>query len=464
MRSPIQRLAHEMAARENASDGAHGADFRVMRDFNRLLVLNCVRTHGPLARISIAKRTGLSRTTVGSIIDTLLTERLVREGRLLDSGPSGGRRAVLVHFNADAGRVIGIDVGRTHLTFLLTDLEPTIRARWSTAFAADRGALACLPGLLDHLRRFMAEQGITWESLLGVGLGIPGPLDVERRMLVSPPHMPGWDGINILDILRRELPVPIYIDNDANMGALGECRYGAGRGIANLAYVKIGTGIGAGLVLRGQIFRGSDGSAGELGHITIDEDGPPCVCGSRGCLETLAAAQAIVADARTGRSLAQDRKTGVAGHDAPRLACRDDVDIADVLRAAVEGDPASCAAIRSAGEQIGIALAGLVNLFNPSLILVDGSVARAGELLLAPVRAAIALRGLPAASARVRIVPGALGDSAIGLGAVATVLDAAFGPVDMRAAQAAHWGTQTTSEGDASAPSPTASDTFTYTA
>ena len=430
MSSPPRHLVHEIRRLRHVPTTTHGVDYHMLREFNRLLVLNCVREQGPLARMTIAQRTGLSRTTVGNIMDALLNEGLVREGRMLDAPRSGGRRAILVHFNANAGRVVGIDMGRTHLIFLLTDLETHILARYAAPFDADRGPLVCLPEAIAELHAFLAQHEVTWDRVLGIGLGIPGPLNVDRRMLVAPPHMPGWDGVDVHALLSRELPVPIHIENDANMGALGECRLGAGRGVADLAYIKIGTGIGAGLVMHGRVYAGSNGSAGELGHITIDEDGPLCECGNRGCLETLAAARAIIADACTGASLAQ--RWGTHEDDPlpyeglPALAGREGVDMGEVIVAAQEGDHASIAAIEHAGERIGIALAGLVNLFNPSVILIDGGVTRAGERLLTPMRAAITTRSLAATSMHMQLVAGELGDNAIALGAVSLVLDATF--------------------------------------
>ncbi|MGH2515186.1 MAG: ROK family protein, partial [Ktedonobacterales bacterium] len=332
-------------------------------------------------------------------------------------------------FNEAAGRILGVDLGRSHLTIVAADLAANVLARHSGPFNCDLGPDVCLPQLVSELGAFAAASGIDWDAVVGLGLGIPGPLDAEQRMLVAPPRMPGWGGVDILSQLRHALKVPIYLGNDANMGARGESRFGAGRGLSDFAYVKVGTGIGCGLVIAGDIYRGSRGSAGELGHVTIDEDGPVCDCGNRGCLETMAAAPQIVADALGGFSLRR-----ALGADAPlftgssTLADRRDVDVADVVLAAQHGDAACRAAVERAGELIGVALASLVNLFSPSVILLDGSVARAGDLVLDPVRRALVARSLPAASAGVRIVTGALGDNAIALGAVAAVIDAAFGP------------------------------------
>lgn len=430
----VRRLVRDMYSYDdhtrNKQLKTQGADHHLIREFNRLLVLNCVREYGPIARVKIAQRTGLSRTTVSSIIDALLQEGFVREGDLLSAAPAGGRRAIPVHFNADAGRIIGIDVGRSHLTMLITNLAAEVIAQRSGPFDTERGPEVCLPLLIAEVHAFVEASGVPWNHVVGMGLGIPGPLDSELHRLSAPPGMPGWDGIDVWQTLQQEFNVPLYLDNDANMGALSESRYGAGRGSAYLAYVKIGTGIGAGLIMNGRIYRGNTGSAGELGHVTIDEDGPLCNCGNHGCLETLAAVRAIVKDACQGLSLARIRalEDGHPGAAKPSvLAGRAEVDIADVIQAAQNGDLASLAALERAGERIGVALAGLINLFNPSSIVIGGGVARAGELLLAPIRRAASASSLPAAWKGTRILLGELDNSAVALGAVSLVIDAAFG-------------------------------------
>jgi len=421
----------DMRTHENQSLDGHsttqGADIHRIREFNRLLVLNYLREHGPISRVLLAQRLGLSRTTVSSIMDALLQEGMVREGHFLDATPKGGRRAILVHFNADAGRILGIDVGRTHLTMILTNLAPEIMAQRSVGFDTERGPEVCLPILIAEIRTFVAASDVQWDAIAGIGLGIPGPLSTDLHRLSSPPHMPGWDNIDIWNSLQEAFNKPLYIDNDANMGALGESRCGAGRGCKDLTYVKIGTGIGCGLILNGHIYRGHQGSAGELGHLSIDENGPVCVCGNRGCLETLAAARAIVVDAQQGLSLAQKRaaKSVLSGPPSV-LSDRTQVDITDVVEAAQHGDAASIAALEKAGERIGLALAGLVNLFNPAAIVIDGGVVRSDEILLAPLRRVVASASLPAAWKGTKLLAGELGITTIALGAVLVVLDAAF--------------------------------------
>ncbi len=426
----VRHIVRGMRSRErrNAveSGAGKGADLRLMRELNRRLILNCVRERGPIARVAIARQTGLSRTTVGTIVDDLLNDGLVREGATQTAARSGGRPAILVHFNASAGSILGLDMGRSHLTILLSDLAANILARRSGPFDASLGPDECLPWVVRELRDFLVEQHVSWNRVVGIGVGMPGPMDANVHRTIAPPRMPGWGNVDVGGRLSRELGVPVYVDNDANMGALGESWYGAGSGVRDLIYIKIGTGIGAGLITSGHIYRGSRGSAGEIGHVTFDESGPVCDCGNRGCLETFASAPAIVEDAIHAASLrAADPLASATA--LPALANTPHPDIADVVQAARDGDCACVAALRRAGERIGIVVAGLVNLINPSAILIGGGVAQAGGLLLDPIRSAVNARTFSVASQDLRIEQGALGDNAVGYGGIATVIDAAFG-------------------------------------
>ncbi len=400
--------------------GHRASDLHDMREANIALVLRLIRQHGPLARVAIARRTGLSRTTVSSIVDSLLAEEIVREGETLNAAPSGGRRPTLVHFNESAGIIIGADMGRTHFTIIATDLDARIIARRSGPWDTNAGPDVCLPRLIEEIRSLVSERRLEWERVVGVGIGIPGPVDATLHTLVAPPRMAGWDGVDVEGIIRAALHVPVILNNDTNVGALAESRFGAAAGESDFAYVKVGTGIGCGLVINGEIYRGSSGVAGELGHFTVVENGLLCDCGNRGCLEAMAGAAQLV------------RYALEAGYDQGEVAGdesgQSEIDVAEVVQAALYGDVACQSAIRRGGEMIGVALANLVNLINPSVILLDGSVARAGEILLAPISKAIGERSLWAASHTLRVQVSALGDNAIALGATTMVLDAVFGP------------------------------------
>lgn len=399
--------------------GHRASDLHDMREANIALVLRLIRQHGPLARVAIARRTGLSRTTVSSIVDGLLTEEIVREGETLNAAPSGGRRPILVHFNESAGIILGADMGRTHFTIIATDLDARILARRSGPWDTNLGPDVCLPRLIAEIRSLISERHLDWERVVGIGIGIPGPVDSTLHTLVAPPRMAGWDGVDVEGIIRAALNIPVILNNDTNVGALAESRYGAAAGESDFAYVKVGTGIGCGLVINGEIYRGSSGAAGEIGHITVDSAGPLCDCGNRGCLEAMAGAPQLVRNALTAGYAPGD---GSASGSHPN-----GIDVAEVVQAALHGDRACQSAIRGAGELIGVALANLVNLVNPSVILLDGSVARAGAILLEPIAMAIQQRSLWAASHAVRVQVSTLGDSAIALGAATMVLDAIFG-------------------------------------
>lgn len=407
--------------------GHRASDLHDMREANNSLVLRVIRQQGPVARVAIARRTGLSRTTVSSIVDGLLAEGVVREGATLSSAPSGGRRPTLVHFNETAGIILGVDIGRTHYTLLATDLHAHAIARHSGPWDTDLGPDVCLPRLIEEIRQLVSENHLDWDRVVGVGVGIPGPVDGTLNMLVAPPRMAGWDGVDVTGIMRAALGTPVLLNNDANLGALAESRYGAAIGASDFTYVKVGTGIGCGLVIDGKIYRGSSGVAGEFGHFTVERDGPLCACGNRGCLEAVAGAPSIVRAALSA-GYGQGEATARAARGGGMSPGVDEIDVAEVIQAALRGDRACQSAIERAAAMIGVALAGLVNLVNPSVVLLDGGVARAGELFFGPIREAIRERSLLAASQAVRVQPSALGDSAIALGAATMIIDAIFGP------------------------------------
>lgn len=413
---------HGPFAQVMARGGSQGTDLQMMREANRLLILNYVREYGPISRATIARATGLSATTVSTIIDALLQEGFVQEGTMQKAVASSGRRVVPVHFNAVCGYILGVALGRNHLTMLLCDLSASIVSRSMLPFDTGQGAAVCIPLLATALRTFVSEQGISWSRIVGVGLGMPGPIDPHLQGPITPPRMPGWHNVNVRDLLKQELGVPVYLDNNANLGALGESRYGAGHNTNNMIYLQLGAGIGGGLIIDGKMYRGSTGGAGEIGHMTIEPQGPLCSCGKRGCLEALAGAVAIVDKVHQLQSLVRLDQGSATTTEVEEIT-----DIVQVVRAAQVGDPSCKAALESAGIFIGIALANLMNVLNPSLILIDGSSMRAGSLLLDPIRQTIAAYSLPDLQANTRIVTGALGNDATSLGGVAVVLDAIFG-------------------------------------
>ncbi len=392
-------------------------DFSLMREMNRSLILSVIRQEKSVSRAAIARRTNLSRSTVSHIIADLLEDGLVSE--VGQGQSSGGRRPILLSFNDKAGFVVGVDLGATHILILITDLSGEIVASDEIVFSVSAGPEAGLQKIVQSVRHCLAQADLEMEKVLGVGIGVPGPLEYAQGRVVAPPIMPGWHGVALRDRLEQDFGIPVYVDNDANLGALGEHWRGVGNGYSNLAYIKVGTGIGCGLLLGGSLYRGEIGSAGEIGHVTIDENGPPCKCGSYGCLESMAGGPAIAL--RAQQSIRAGQATSLSSiQPLEALTAR------DVALAARAGDTLARQLFAEAGRHIGVALASLANLLNPGLIIVGGGVAQAGDLLLDPIRETVKLRALPSVAQSTQIVQSALGRDATALGAVRLALQEVF--------------------------------------
>ncbi|MFI1906075.1 ROK family protein [Streptomyces microflavus] len=361
-------------------------------------VVRAVRMAGSLTQAEIARSTGLSAATVSNIV------RELKDGGTVEVTPTsaGGRRARSVSLSGDAGIVIGVDFGHTHLRVAVGNLAHQVLAEESEPLDVDASSAEGFDRAEVLFKRLIEATGIGPDKVIGVGLGVPGPIDVESGTLGSTSILPGWTGINPSEELSGRLGVPVYVDNDANLGALGELVWGSGRGVRDLAYIKVASGVGAGLVIDGTIYRGPGGTAGEIGHITLDESGPVCRCGNRGCLETFTAARYVLPllQPSHGPGLTMER----------------------VVQLAREGDPGCRRVIGDVGRHIGSGVANLCNLLNPSRVVLGGSLAEAGELVLGPIRDSVSRYAIPSAARQLSVLPGALGGRAEVLGALALVL------------------------------------------
>ncbi|MEU2511058.1 ROK family transcriptional regulator [Streptomyces syringium] len=362
-------------------------------------VVRAVRMAGSLTQAEIARSTGLSAATVSNIV------RELKDGGTVDVTPtsSGGRRARSVSLSGDAGIVVGVDFGHTHLHVAIGNLAHRVLAEEAEPLDVDASAAQGLDRAETLVKRLIVTAGISPEKIVGVGLGVPGPIDVESGVLGSTAILPGWAGTNPRDDLAARLGVPVYVDNDANLGALGELVWGSGRGAADLAYIKVASGVGAGLVINGQIYRGPGGTAGEIGHITLDESGPVCRCGNRGCLETFTAARYVLPLLHSAHGT--------------------DLTVARMVQLAREGDPGCRRVIADVGRHIGSGVANLCNLLNPRRVVLGGDLAESGELILGPIRESVSRYAIPSAARQLEVVPGALGGRAEVLGAIALVLN-----------------------------------------
>jgi glucokinase-like ROK family protein len=353
---------------------------------------------GSLTQAEIARSTGLSAATVSNIV------RELKDGGTVEVTPTsaGGRRARSVSLSGDAGIVVGVDFGHAHLRVAVGNLAHQVLAEEAEPMDVDASAAECFDRAERIVQRLIESTEVRRDKVIGVGLGVPGPIDAATGALGSTTILPGWTGINPREELQRRLGVPVHVDNDANLGALGEQVWGNGRGERDLAYIKVASGVGAGLVISGQIYRGPGGTAGEIGHITLDESGPVCRCGNRGCLETFTAARYVL----------------------PLLSSSHgpDISMPRVVQLAREGDPGCRRVVADIGRHIGSGVASLCNQLNPRRVVLGGDLAEAGDLVLDPVRDSVARYAVPSAARQVSVVPGTLGGRAEVLGALALVL------------------------------------------
>ncbi|MCL4515384.1 MAG: ROK family protein [Firmicutes bacterium] len=316
---------------------------------------------------------------------------------------------------------IGVDLGGTKVATALTDIHGRILQRAEVPTGAQEGAGAVISRIVDSIRAVMNTvvdgRKVSSEEVLGIGIGSPGPLDVKKGIVLYSPNLK-WENIPICDPIAAAFGLPTYLDNDASVAAMAESRFGAGKGVPNMIYMTVSTGIGGGMIINGRLYRGSHGNAGEIGHMTIKPDGPRCGCGNFGCLEALASGTAIAREAaegiRAGVATTLREKTN---GDPARVTARL---VGEALR---EGDSFAREVIHQAGNYLGIGLANLVNIFDPEMIVIGGGVSRIGEELFEPARKTMRERALAAVVKDVKIVPALLGGDSGVLGAAGLVLD-----------------------------------------
>jgi glucokinase-like ROK family protein len=381
-------------------------DQAFVRDLNKSTLLNLLRLHSPLSRADLAKLSGLTKATVSTLIGRLIEEQLVVETGYGEARP--GRPPLLLDLNASGGYAIGADIGVDYRLVVALDLKgrPVWQKRVIKSEPTDvRDDLASLAGLIEEAIGAVPSTGL---GLLGIGVGVHGLVEHPRGLLVFAPNL-GWRDVPVADLLGPRFSVPILVDNEANAGALAEAWVGAAREARCVVYLSVGIGLGAGIIIDGELYRGTTGTAGEFGHTTVDPSGPLCGCGNRGCLEMFVSERALVSDL-------QPLWSGSATMAADQ-----------VFQAAHEGDPAAIAALRRVGEYLGIGVANVVNTFNPQLVVVGGPMARGGDYLLGPVQQMVAQRALAHPRRVASVVLSQLGELATAIGCGVMVLKELFG-------------------------------------
>ncbi len=406
-----------MNARGVRSNGAEGAGRLTTqhRDRHPLpeTVLRLMWREKVMSRAEIARRLGLSRSTVSELMKQLLRSGLIKE---VGSGASsGGRRPILIEFQHDARVIVGVDIGATHVRATVIDLLGRQLVTEERPHPVRRDPEGTRSLVFDITESCLNKVEGGLDRLLSIGVALPSPVDPEHPEWLSEIVIPAWQGRTELDRLKEHFGVPVYVDNDANLGALAELLWGAGRGVDDLCYLKVSYGVGAGFILHGEIYRGAGGVAGEMGHMSVDPQGPQCICGLKGCLVTLVG----------GAALEQKLRELLPDHPRSQLV-GSEPDIDKLQQAAIDGDPLATKLIQESAKHLGRAIASWINMLNPGRIIMGGSMARLGDSLLGFVRQEVDRCNLVNGVYRTEIRIAELGDLAESVGAAALALEAVF--------------------------------------
>ncbi|OAS23633.1 ROK family transcriptional regulator [Paenibacillus oryzisoli] len=367
-------------------------DLNLVKKINKTIVLHHIRTDSPISRAKIAEITGLTKATVSSLVNELIESSLAQEIGAGES--SGGRKPMMLLFNGTAGYAIGVDLGVHDMLAVLTDLTgKVIREKRIQHYNESVEQVTNL--LKETIRALIETAPQSVYGVIGIGLGVPGIVDEEGNLLFAPNL--GWENVSLQSELEAEFGLPVVIDNEANAGAVGEKQFGAGKDTANLIYVSIGMGIGAGIIIKNELYRGATGFSGEIGHISIQHDGPKCRCGSLGCWELYASEHALLEQA--GREL---------GHE---------VDLESLLTKAESGDAGVIQLFERLGYYLGVGVVNIINGYNPEFIILGGRLAGGEKWLMKPLLELLKKRSLPHPRKQLKVEFSELGDRSTVLGA-----------------------------------------------
>lgn len=387
---------------ENVSPlAAHGpkpGSQSALRQRNEQLIVATLREQGALPQAALARSTGLSTATISNIVKAMCASGLAAT----HPTTSSGRRALAVSLLETTDVAAGIDFGRSHVRMVLASPGFKVRAEKFAPLPVGHLAAESITAAAAMMNELLEESGIDRSQIIGAGVGVPGPIDHGTGTVIRGAILPEWVGVNIVSQLEEALRMPIFADNDANLGALAQVTWGEHRGVKDLVFLKIGSGIGAGLILNGSPYYGHTGVTGEIGHATIFDQGLVCRCGNRGCLETVASTAVMIELLSRGESYT--------------------LTVPEIIKKANAGDAATLRVIDDAGMAVGKAMANVVNMINPEIIVVGGPLAPLGDTLLNPIRRGLIRHAVPAIGEGTTVVMSSLGDRAEALGAIALAL------------------------------------------
>lgn len=362
----------------------------LVKKINKSIILHMIRTHSPVSRAKVSEMTGLNKATVSNLVAELCGQELVTEAGPGES--SGGRKPLMLHFNKMAGSVIGIELRVKQLTAVLCDLDGGVLHERDCRLDAHD-----FPYVVNQMKAIIAElitkSPASPYGIVGIGVGVPGMVD-ENGVVLFAPNL-GWEMVDLRSILESTFAVPVTIDNEANAGAQGELNFGAARGVRHLLYISAGSGIGSGIIIGGELYKGARGYAGETGHMTIEAEGKPCSCGSRGCWELYASEKTY-----DNSNLSLPARTTT-----------------ELVRHALDGQEDTLRHFSTMGEYLGIGVTNLINSFNPELIVIGGALSEAEPWLGEPLRSVVAKRTLPYHKQQLEITFSKLGSRGTMIGA-----------------------------------------------
>jgi glucokinase-like ROK family protein len=393
----------------------HTADQDSVRKVNTSLVLNSLRLHTPISRADLANITKLNRSTISNIVNVLIDDGLVLELNTMES--KIGRPGIALSLRPEGGAVIGVEIGVGFVSVILTDFVANILWREWVEFplkSTQIEAVSKAEELIDQAVSFANAKKL---KLLGIGLGVPGLVNVQKGELLFAPNL-AWRNVPLRLILSQRFHMPIYVENEANLGALGEYYFGVGRNVENIIYLSSGVGLGGGLIINGQLFKGGRGFAGEIGHIQRDPQGEMCGCGRRGCWETQVGPRAVLQ--RVKRAIEADSKSSLANNSEGDL---ENLTFNQVVDHALKGDQLCRSAMENVGVNLGTGIADLANIFNPDMVIIGGAFSYGRGIILPVLEKIIAIETLPAVRENLRVIVSEQGADACVLGAIAVVLD-----------------------------------------
>jgi glucokinase-like ROK family protein len=398
-------------------------DQALVREINLSVIMNHLRTNAPISRAALAETTGLNKTTVSSLVNELIERHFVQEIGL--ASPSSGRPAILLKLNPTAGFIVSCEIGTFYILVICTDFSPEIIWRYEEKFDLSIGQGAILDRALTVLHQAIEAGYTKCGTLLGMSVGVPGIVDQATGTLLFAPNL-GWKDLPIRAILRESINVPLFVDNEANIAALGEHYFGAAQGYEEVLYISAGVGLGGGIVHGGRVFSGVTGVGAEFGHMTMNPDGEICKCGNQGCWETQVSQQALFR--HISRRVDQGEGSRLSDLTAGNRAALTVPIIVDAARA---GDAVALGALEIIGHHLGIGIASLVNVLNPELVVFGGILSLAGEFLMPVIEKEVEQRALKWNREAMQLVMARHTSDACVMGGVAAVYQAILAQPDI---------------------------------